>query len=156
MGSTASVASLCCGNSTNINKVHHDNCCACPTSTTARGQYSQSPCTDDTKFENMERDRIGMWGNGDNVIPSITSGIDRLKTPGLNKGMAFTIEERQALGIHGLLPPKVKTQREQLDHCRKCMDMIQDDLHKTAMRNYSTVLFERTSKKSCHWSTPQQ
>nr|CAH7750686.1 unnamed protein product [Callosobruchus chinensis] len=91
----------------------------------------------------MERDRIGMWGNGDNVIPSITSGIDRLKTPGLNKGMAFTIEERQALGIHGLLPPKVKTQREQLDHCRKCMDMIQDDLHKYI---YLAGLLDRNEK----------
>ncbi|CAH1967250.1 unnamed protein product [Acanthoscelides obtectus] len=91
----------------------------------------------------MERDRIGMWGNGDNVIPSITSGIDRMRIPGLNKGMAFTIEERQALGIHGLLPPRVKTQEEQLDHCRKCLDAIKDDLHKYI---YLAGLMDRNEK----------
>nr|CAI5859470.1 unnamed protein product [Callosobruchus analis] len=91
----------------------------------------------------MERDRIGMWGNGDYVIPSITSGIDRLKSPGLNKGMAFTIEERQALGIHGLLPPRVKTQEEQLEHCRKCMDMLKDDLQKYI---YLAGLLDRNEK----------
>lgn len=39
--------------------------------------------------EIMERDRIGMWGHGDNVIPGKTSGIDRIKNPGLNKVSYF-------------------------------------------------------------------
>ena len=34
------------------------------------------------------------------------SGMDYLRDPKLFKGMAFTLEERQALGIHGLLPPR--------------------------------------------------
>lgn len=33
----------------------------------------------------MERDRIGMWGQGDNVVPGKASGLDRIKHPGLNK-----------------------------------------------------------------------
>lgn len=35
--------------------------------------------------ENMERDRLGQWGNGDNVCPSKTSGLERMKNPNLNK-----------------------------------------------------------------------
>ena len=31
--------------------------------------------------------------------------------------MGFSLEERQALGIHGLLPPRMKTMDEQVDNC---------------------------------------
>lgn len=44
--------------------------------------------------------------------------------------MAFTIEERQTLGIHGLLPAAVKTQEEQLELCRLNLDRYTDDLSK--------------------------
>lgn len=44
--------------------------------------------------------------------------------------MAFTLEERQALGIHGLLPPRVKTQDEQVKHCKMCLDRLDDELNK--------------------------
>ncbi|KAI6243894.1 Malic enzyme [Aphelenchoides fujianensis] len=40
-------------------------------------------------------------------------GVELLKTPGLNKGMAFTLYERQYLGIHGLLPPAFMTEKQQ-------------------------------------------
>lgn len=44
--------------------------------------------------------------------------------------MAFTIQERQTLGIHGLLPVVVKTQEEQLELCRLNIDRYPDDLSK--------------------------
>lgn len=44
--------------------------------------------------------------------------------------MAFTIEERQMLGIHGLLPAAVKTQEEQLELCRLNLERYTDDLSK--------------------------
>lgn len=44
--------------------------------------------------------------------------------------MAFSIEERQILGIHGLLPAAVKTQEEQLELCRLNLDRYTDDLSK--------------------------
>ena len=51
-----------------------------------------------------------------NVCPSSVSGVDYLRDPRLFKGMGFTLEERQALGIHGLLPPRMKTMSEQVDN----------------------------------------
>lgn len=44
--------------------------------------------------------------------------------------MAFSIEERQSLGIHGLLPPRVKTQDEQVKHALANIERFNDDLNK--------------------------
>ena len=41
------------------------------------------------------------------------NGLERLRDPLLNKGMAFTERERDALGLRGLLPPHVLSQEEQ-------------------------------------------
>jgi len=49
--------------------------------------------------------------------PGKIMGVDNLRDSRLAKGMATTIEERQLFGIHGLLPPRVKTQAEQMSHC---------------------------------------
>jgi len=42
-------------------------------------------------------------------------GVALLRDPHINKGMAFTLKERQILGIHGLLPPAVFSQEEQVE-----------------------------------------
>ena len=41
-------------------------------------------------------------------------GTDLLDHPGLNKGTAFTDEERSNLGLHGLLPPHVENLESQV------------------------------------------
>lgn len=46
-------------------------------------------------------------------VHAIPRGIDLLSDPVLNKGSAFTAEERDALSLRGLLPPRVFTQQEQ-------------------------------------------
>jgi malate dehydrogenase (oxaloacetate-decarboxylating) len=41
-------------------------------------------------------------------------GVAHLTDPLLNKGSAFTEEERTAFGLHGLLPPHISTLDEQI------------------------------------------
>ncbi|NLX51464.1 MAG: NAD-dependent malic enzyme [Deltaproteobacteria bacterium] len=43
-------------------------------------------------------------------------GVEILHDPSLNKGTAFTAAERDALGLHGLLPPRISTQEQQIQH----------------------------------------
>lgn len=59
------------------------------------------------------------------------------------QGLAFTIEERQALGIHGLLPPRVRTQDEQVHLCKIHLDRYKDDLNKYV---YLVGLLDRNEK----------
>ncbi|XP_035710198.1 NADP-dependent malic enzyme isoform X1 [Folsomia candida] len=80
------------------------------------------------------RDRLGQrplhHDAGDNVCPNMVRGIDYLRDPRLNKGMAFTLEERQRLGIHGLLPPRFKSQEEQVRLCKENVARYSEDLNK--------------------------
>ncbi|VDN05930.1 unnamed protein product [Thelazia callipaeda] len=46
------------------------------------------------------------------VVPPVR-GVDLLKSARYNKGMAFSLFERQYLGIHGLLPPAFMTEEQQ-------------------------------------------
>src|ERR1700757_5254150 len=46
---------------------------------------------------------------------TLPHGMEILHDPCLNKGTAFTERERNALGLRGLLPPRVHTQDEQVD-----------------------------------------
>lgn len=44
--------------------------------------------------------------------------------------MAFTLEERQVLGIHGLQPARFKSQEEQIELCKISINRYQEDLNK--------------------------
>lgn len=46
------------------------------------------------------------------------------------QGLAFTHEERQLLGINGLLPATVRTEEEQVKHCVTLLDRYENDLDK--------------------------
>ena len=46
--------------------------------------------------------------------PRLPKGVAWLQNPLLNKGTAFTDAEREALGLRGLLPPRVATLQEQV------------------------------------------
>ena len=55
---------------------------------------------------------------------------DILYNPFLNKGTAFTVEERQKLGLTGLLPPYVQTIEEQAAQTYAQMKTKASDLEK--------------------------
>ncbi|CAG9864206.1 unnamed protein product [Phyllotreta striolata] len=80
---------------------------------------------------------------GDVISPGQLMGIEHLRDPRLNKGLGFTLEERQALGIHGLQPARFKTQEQQLELCRMSIERYQEDLNKYI---YLTELQDRNEK----------
>ncbi|KAL3276348.1 hypothetical protein HHI36_011731 [Cryptolaemus montrouzieri] len=80
---------------------------------------------------------------GDVLTPSQVMGIDHLRDPRLNKGLAFTLEERQALGIHGLQPARYKSQEEQLELCKISIENYQEPLNKYL---YLSELHDRNEK----------
>ncbi|KAM6324536.1 NADP-dependent malic enzyme [Aegotheles albertisi] len=55
-------------------------------------------------------------------------GYEVLRDPHLNKGMAFTLEERQQLNIHGLLPPCFLGQDAQVYSIVKNFERLTSDL----------------------------
>ena len=57
-------------------------------------------------------------------------GSNLLHDPVLNKGTAFTMAERDALGLHGLLPPHVSTQDEQVERVMDNFKRKSNDLEK--------------------------
>ncbi|XP_048881145.1 NADP-dependent malic enzyme isoform X1 [Brienomyrus brachyistius] len=65
---------------------------------------------------------------GKTFIYAKKRGYEVTRTPHLNKGMAFTLEERLQLGIHGLLPPCFISQDVQLLRVLRNYEMKKDDL----------------------------
>jgi malate dehydrogenase (oxaloacetate-decarboxylating)(NADP+) len=61
---------------------------------------------------------------------TIPTGIDLLHDPTLNKGTAFTEDERDTLKLRGLLPPRVLTQEQQVEKILENFRTEPTDIHK--------------------------
>jgi malate dehydrogenase (oxaloacetate-decarboxylating)(NADP+) len=75
-------------------------------------------------------------------------GREILHDPSLNRGTAFTQEERDRLGLHGLLPPRVETQEEQvarnIENCDRKPSDIERYIFLMALQDRNEALFYRT------------
>jgi malate dehydrogenase (oxaloacetate-decarboxylating) len=67
---------------------------------------------------------------GTAVMEVKVNGIAALRIPQINKGAAFTEEERRLLGLDGLLPPAVKTMLQQHDQCYRRYSSYRDPIDK--------------------------
>jgi malate dehydrogenase (oxaloacetate-decarboxylating) len=74
-------------------------------------------------------------------------GMELLNNQMLNKGTAFTVEERARLSLHGLLPPQVETLDEQVVRAYGAYKRKDDDLERhiylRALEDANEVLFYR-------------
>jgi malic enzyme len=74
-------------------------------------------------------------------------GLELLRNPLLNKGTGFSAEERQALGLEGLLPVRTKNQQQQAERIYAHLRTQTDDLQKyvllSALLNRNMHLFYR-------------
>ena len=74
-------------------------------------------------------------------------GLAVLNSPQLNKGTAFTAEERDALGLAGLIPPDISSLGAQVKHAyiqyERLPDALSKNVYLTALHDRNEVLFYR-------------
>ena len=89
----------------------------------------------------------GTYETREPVAVGCQTGVDLLHNPALNKGTAFTEEERDALGLRGLLPPHVHTPEEQVMRVMENFRRKPNDLEKyifmIALQDRNETLFYR-------------
>ena len=80
-------------------------------------------------------------------VPTVLRGMNLLDEPLLNKGTAFTDEERSEFGLHGLLPPHVETLEQQAARAYQAYQLEENDLERhiylRALQDTNEVLFYR-------------
>jgi malate dehydrogenase (oxaloacetate-decarboxylating) len=80
-------------------------------------------------------------------IPESPRGMDLLNRQGLNKGTAFTEDERRKFGLDGLLPPQVESLGQQVVRAYEAYKRKEDDLERhiflRALQDTNEVLFYR-------------
>ena len=80
-------------------------------------------------------------------FPDVPRGMDLINRQGLNKGTAFTEDERKQFGLEGLLPPHVESLEEQVVRAYEAYNRKDDDLERhiylRALQDTNEVLFYR-------------
>src|SRR5579863_10603308 len=84
---------------------------------------------------------------GGDRLETKARGMAVLTNPLLNKGAAFTAEEREALGLTGLLPPVISTLEAQVAcayvEYQRLPDALSKNIYLTALHDRNEVLFFR-------------
>jgi malate dehydrogenase (oxaloacetate-decarboxylating) len=85
--------------------------------------------------------------DGDGCYKTKARGLAVLTTPLLNKGTAFSAEERKQLGLTGLLPPVISTLTAQVKAAyaqyQRLPDALNKNIYLTALHDRNEVLFYR-------------
>jgi malate dehydrogenase (oxaloacetate-decarboxylating)(NADP+) len=80
-------------------------------------------------------------------LPDLPRGVKLLHDPVRNKGTAFSEEERNALGLRGLLPPRVHSQSEQvqrvLGNLRRKPSDLERYIYLVGLQDRNETLFYR-------------
>ncbi len=83
----------------------------------------------------------------DTCLKTTARGVAVLKSPSLNKGTAFSAEERKSLGLIGLLPPDITTLATQVKRAYLQYERLPDAVSKhnflTGLHDSNEVLFYR-------------
>ena len=93
----------------------------------------------------LKKLKKSMMTNNKSGIEKLPRGVLLLHDPSLNKGTAFTAAERDALGLHGLLPPRISTQQQQVQHVinnvRRKPDNLERYLYLIGLQDRNEQLF---------------
>lgn len=85
-------------------------------------------------------------------------GLDLLRDPLRNRGTAFTLAERDALGLHGLLPAQVQTLDEQArlawEQLQRAGDPLAQNSFMEALRDRNEILYHRLLVDHLHELLP--
>ncbi len=80
-------------------------------------------------------------------MAELPKGIELLHEPSLNKGTSFTAAERDALGLRGLLPPRIFSQAERAQHVmnniRRKPNNLEKYLYLIGLQDRNEKLFYR-------------
>lgn len=83
--------------------------------------------------------------SGNTEILTPLRGYDVLNSPKLNKGCAFTLQERKELGLIGLLPNHVETLEQQISRMAlqypEEASALSRNIYLNALHNYNEILF---------------
>lgn len=85
--------------------------------------------------------------NPANLPPDFPRGLRLLNDSVRNKGTAFTASERDALGLRGLLPPRINTQEQQvvrvLENLRRKSSDLEKYIYLFSLQGRNETLFYR-------------